>query len=154
MSKKYTATIIGLKKVNNSLDRLETLAVKVYDDVERNTAEEIAGDAKVNLSRVSTDKGRLVQSINASKNTQEGGWKAGSQVHYAPYVEFGTGYGFKEYPFTEWKEYARDFYVNGQGRMLPSPYLFPAYQKNKPIFDKDVKSVTDKILNRFNKGKL
>ena len=152
MTKKYTATLIGLKKVTNSLDRLEKLAEKVYGDVEKNTAEEIAGDAKVILSRVSTDKGRLVQSLKAWKNGDDGGYKAGSQVHYAPYVEFGTGYGFKDYPFEEWEEYARDFYVNGLGRMLPSPYLFPAFQKNKPIFDKDVQSVTDKIFNRFNKG--
>lgn len=56
-------------------------------------------------------------------------------VHYAPYVEFGTG-AYASYYLSdkspEMRNYARQFYVNGKGRIPAQPFLFPAFEKERP----------------------
>ena len=46
----------------------------------------------------------------------------------AAYIEFGTGKYFPQYPGKEkeWQDLAREYYVNGEGMMRPSPYLYPS----------------------------
>lgn len=59
-------------------------------------------------------------------------------VDYAAYVEFGTGpYAAKYVPSLEpeWQAIAKEYYVNGQGRMPARPYLHPAVMNNLPLFD-------------------
>lgn len=62
---------------------------------------------------------------------------------YAPFVEFGTGirvFKSPEFNFTpEIRDYARQFYVNGKGRLFPSPFLFPAYEYEKIQIVKRIK---------------
>lgn len=63
---------------------------------------------------------------------------------YAAYVEFGTGRFAALYVPSiepEWQEYARSFYINGQGRMRPTPFLYPAFEKNKIELIKRLKNL-------------
>ncbi|RAJ28870.1 hypothetical protein [Pedobacter cryoconitis] len=62
------------------------------------------------------------------------------------YVEFGTG----EYASgtlaaynQEWRELARQFYVNGKGRLPARPYMYPAWVKNTT-------GLTDNLRKRMN----
>jgi len=61
---------------------------------------------------------------------------------YAAYVEFGTGRFAALYVPSiepEWQAYARTFYINGQGRLPASPYLYPAFEKNRIQLIKNLK---------------
>jgi len=63
---------------------------------------------------------------------------------YAAYVEFGTGRFAALYVPSiepEWQAYARTFYINGQGRLPASPYLYPAFEKNKIELIKRLKTL-------------
>ena len=44
------------------------------------------------------------------------------------YIEFGTGRYFPKYPGKEkeWQALAKEYYVNGRGWMMPSPYFYPS----------------------------
>lgn len=70
-----------------------------------------------------------------------------SSTNIPVYVEFGTGQSAAEYVPTlpkEIQEYARQFYVNGQGRMIKQPYLIPAFLRESPIFVKEVEKILKK----------
>lgn len=60
-----------------------------------------------------------------------------SAYFYSAYLEFGTGIFAAEYVTTlplDIQEYAMTFYVNGQGRIRPHPFLFPAiFTLEKPL---------------------
>lgn len=62
----------------------------------------------------------------------------------AAYVEFGTGQDAARYLATvdpEWREQARKFYVNGKGRIIGQPYLYPAYLKYRLQFINELKAL-------------
>ena len=44
------------------------------------------------------------------------------------YIEFGTGRYFPKYPGKEkeWQKLAKEYYINGKGWMMPSPYFYPS----------------------------
>lgn len=86
----------------------------------------IATQAKRNASNFS-DNGRLASSIAWKKNSlaDYSIVAGGANVYYAPWVEFGTGIYVQTMPGTE--DYAMTFYINGQGRGRPHPFLFPAF---------------------------
>lgn len=70
-----------------------------------------------------------------------------SSTNIPVYVEFGTGESAAAYVPTlpkEIQEYARQFYVNGQGRMIKQPYLIPAFLRESPIFVKEVEKILKK----------
>lgn len=49
------------------------------------------------------------------------------------YIEFGTGEyatGTLSAYNAEWRDLAREFYVNGKGRLPARPYMYPAWVKN------------------------
>ena len=60
------------------------------------------------------------------------------------YLEFGTGTSAAQYVPTlprDIQEYARTFYVNGQGTINKQPYLIPAYLKERRIFVKELRKI-------------
>ena len=67
-----------------------------------------------------------------------------SSTNIPVYVEFGTGQSAAAYVPTlpkEIQEYARQFYVNGQGTMMKQPYLIPAFLRESPIFIKELENI-------------
>lgn len=62
----------------------------------------------------------------------------------AAYIEFGTGRFASEllsrYP-KEVQDLARQYYVNGQGRLPYKPYLIPAFLRYRAEFLKNVKKI-------------
>ena len=67
----------------------------------------------------------------------------------AAYFEFGTGLSAREIlaPYPQWiKDIAWKFFVNGQGTLKGKPYLYPNVLKGIPVFQKDLKTLTDKEI--------
>jgi hypothetical protein len=70
-----------------------------------------------------------------------------SETRIPVYVEFGTGESAAAYVPTlpkEIQDYARQFYENGQGRMMKRPYLIPAFLRESPIFIKELEKILKK----------
>lgn len=103
----------------------------------------IEADAK---SRVPVGQGELQRSI-AVEQTEDTTYIF-SDKPYAAYQEFGTGHLVKIPQGFE--DYAYQFFVNGEGRTGPQPFLFPAYFKHKekiiPFIDEEIQKVLDKYL--------
>lgn len=68
----------------------------------------------------------------------------------APYIEFGTGgqvFQTSVFDFTpEMRQYAKTFYVNGEGRTSAHPFLFPAAFDN---YKQMVKNVKNKVKELY-----
>lgn len=65
----------------------------------------------------------------------------------AAYLEFGTGLSAGEIlaPYPQWiKDISWKFFVTGQGTLKGKPYLYPNVLKGIPVFQKELKTLTDK----------
>jgi HK97 gp10 family phage protein len=136
------SSIRGIVAVTARLKKLSKRAdLQVKSSVQRNT-DQILDEA---LQNVPIDRGFLRDS--GDKNTQNPYLGivtfGGDLAPYAPYVEFGTGEN-AEIP-EGFDEFAMKFYVNGQGRTKPHPYLIPAFIKYKKIFLQDMKKIAKNI---------
>lgn len=89
--------------------------------------------------------GKLKASIFAD-TSQPFNKTVGSNLWYAPFVEFGTGVNvFKtNFRFTpEMRDYAKEFFVTGKGFAYPVPYLFPAVEAERKEI---VKRIRNKVF--------
>jgi HK97 gp10 family phage protein len=91
------------------------------------------------------DTGRLRASIVTTKAKKED-LVARTVVgaNYGPYIEFGTGAYARDYLASqdaEMQRYAMQFYVNGLGKLPAQPFLFPAWESERPKFEKAVKEL-------------
>jgi len=87
--------------------------------------------------------GVLRASIHTEKVTEEDaiGFKIGSYLPYAPYVEFGTGTNNVSVP-TEYKEFALQF--KGQKEvagMNAQPYLLPNFEMQVEQFKNNIEKI-------------
>ena len=67
----------------------------------------------------------------------------------AAYLEFGTGSGYKAIEASlepEARQLARQFFVNGKGRLPAQPYLLPAYYKHRKQFLVNLRKLVKKIV--------
>jgi uncharacterized protein YllA (UPF0747 family) len=141
MSKGVTLKLEGLDKALAKLDLKE---------FEQDITDELAAfgfavvrDAKETLaSKLKYSIGGLINSIDSkpSKLSVE----IVANRDYAAYVEFGTGrFAAALLPSREpeWQALAREFYVNGMGRMPATPYLHPAYEKNRLLLIENLKNL-------------
>jgi hypothetical protein len=72
------------------------------------------------------------------------GWQLGNSNKVAPYLEFGTGTNVfqGEYWVTdELANYAKQFYVNGKGRLYPHPFLYNSAFEQLPLLVEDLKNL-------------
>jgi HK97 gp10 family phage protein len=136
----FALNIVGLENLLNRMNKLgEEVKEEVYAEVEA-TAYDIAASAK---SKVPKDMGQLLNAITV-KPIGESTYEVVAQKFYAPYVEFGTGAKAANYLASqdeELKAYAQQFYVNGQGRMTPRPYFFPAFEQEKKKLIERLKNI-------------
>ena len=82
--------IKGLDKLLKDLKAFGVEGEKMILGTTKVAAEQIAGDAKVTVSRQSADTGGLGQSIQTEK-IGDLTYKIGSRLPYSGYIEFGTG---------------------------------------------------------------
>ena len=136
----------GAQELIKKLRKYGTDAEKKVESITKNIAEEIATDAADNAP---ANYGKLAQSINASKEYKMLYNVNVNAVPIGAYVEFGTG-SKVDVP-DEWKDLAWQFYVNGQGYLPPTPYLYPAFRKGRDQYEKDLQDLLDKLSSSFNK---
>lgn len=125
---------------------------KLLNDNVRFEIEE-AGQAIVGQAKVSVvkDTGRLASSIVLEKAQDINGIRVeagGSNVKYAPYIEFGTG-GLVDVP-QGLESYAIQFKGKGVKQVnLPArPFLFPAYFLQKKELVKNIQNVIKQLFNK------
>jgi HK97 gp10 family phage protein len=91
---------------------------------------------------VPVDTGRLRASIVTTKaNQNDLVARTIVGANYGPYIEFGTGAFASEYLVSqdaEMQRYAMQFYVNGRGRLPARPFLFPAWEQERPKIEKAI----------------
>lgn len=140
MARVIISGMSGLKK------KLSTMSVKVQEAVKLqvlDSATEIQMNA-INAAPASL-KGRIDSvPLNNGFSSEIG---VQSSTNIPVYVEFGTGASAASYVPTlpkEIQEYAKQFYINGQGTMIKQPYLIPAYLRESPIFIKELEKILKK----------
>ena len=107
----------------------------------------IQSKAKRTVAANSTDKGRLLGSIQL-KEINKGGkliYTVGSALKYAPYIEFGTG-GTVNVP-AGYEDFAMQFKGKGIRKinLRPRPYLIPAFESEIPILRKNIQNVIKNV---------
>ena len=133
----------GIAKAINEIKKFDIVTQKRVKDTVNDFALKIQKGAK---SRAPVDKGRLRASIAMEPYKDGMSVRVGSRVHYAPYVEHGTGIfaekgdGRK----TPWR------YKNRKGETIwtrgqkPQPYLHPSAEEQKSPYIKAMRDVLKK----------
>jgi hypothetical protein len=120
--------------------------VKMFEkDIKEELNEWADGTALKAKQLAPTNDGQLKENIHPDYAT-ENDLKASVTVavFYAAYVEFGTGkFAFNYVPTLpmEWQDFARLYYVNGKGRMMQHPYLYPAALENNKKLVANLKNI-------------
>ena len=143
MAKKVTVTNLnkvyrGLKTKGEAFARDVKAELLIRSHNIANDAIAKAPDGIVITGPISEDN-NLTQLISA-------GFTANDKL--AAYIEFGTG-DYAAYFLSSNPQYikdlARQYYVNGQGRLPSMPYITPAYIRERKKFLENVK----KIVKRY-----
>lgn len=129
-------------------------AVSALEDYKKTKTEELedaVDEATINVERgakkkAPVDTGRLRSSIHRTANGLSG--VVFTNVEYAPYMEFGTG-SEVDIP-SGLEEYAKQFKGEGKRQVnIPaSPFLFPAWEDERPEFIKRIKKILGRIRSR------
>lgn len=145
----------GLESLLQKLNTLDTDVDKIVDNALYQGAQKIQGDAKRLIkAKDAFDTGRLHGSI--SVEAIPNGYAIGTNVEYAPYVEYGTGpLGDPTVPHTT-RKYWRYKDENGNWHtshgMKARPYLRPALNINKKYVAKLVRSRLLNVLRQKMSG--
>lgn len=158
----------SIEKIQELLKKLTLIGADTEAIAEKGLARGlllIEGTAR-KLTPTSPSGGNLKSSITHTVNKVSGGIEGivGTNVHYAPYVEFGTGPVGQankpelppnlniEYRQTGWVYYSVDkeqfFYTRG---MAAQPFLYPAYKQHKNDVILVIQSTLSQELKKFSK---
>ena len=132
----------GMASVFRAIDKLERDVEREVNTELKRICDEILADA---VSRVAVDKGSLRAS--AYVNPYENGYAVGFSASYAPYQEFGTG-NMTVVP-SGYDDFAMEFFVTGEGKGKPQPYLFPAFLARR----EEIVNELENKLNEYIKPK-
>lgn len=140
----------GIDKAMKKLSKWEHTKRQAVKDVINESALNIQKGAK---QRCTVDTGRLRSSIAIQTFNEGLTLQVGTKVKYAPFVEFGTG-KFVDIPtaagFSATGRKTPWLYPESKGGKLtgemifthgskPKPFLFPAFEEEKPRFIKAMK---------------
>jgi len=144
--------ITGQKELLRALSKFGEEAEKRIDQITNIAAVEIAQDAKDRAPRgkETNPDGNATINITQLINVEHTSHlfytvkvQADEDNPIPAYLEFGTGAFVKVAP--EWKDMAWEFYKNGEGRLHPQPYLYPAYTRGKAQYENDLKQLLDQL---------
>ena len=132
---------IDLKGIEQFKRDLNKVKSDITREIERTTSASllrIQSDAK---RKAAVDTGRLRAAIHHRQQGTDGEVAVYDSVHYAPYIEFGTG-NLVSVP-DELKEIAMEFKGRGVRQVnLPArPFLYPAFVKERPVYIRNIKNV-------------
>jgi HK97 gp10 family phage protein len=132
------------------IQKIGRLAPKIAKEVAMEvnaSALAIQSQARRSVATNSTDKGRLLGSIQL-KEINKGDkiiYTVGSALKYAPYVEFGTG-GLVNVP-AGYEDFAIQFKGKGIRKinLRARPYLIPAFENQIPVLRKNIQNVIKNV---------
>jgi len=132
---------IKIKGADKLVKKLQKHSDKVNKGIQDETQRFLLKTETEAKLAVVVDLGQLRSHIKGTPNSDKMGGKVGAYVHYAPYVEFGTGAKVKVPKGLE--DYAMQFKGKGLRNVnLPArPFLFPAVQKNGKQFIENIKKL-------------
>lgn len=131
-------------------ETLANTATNIEIEASRNAPDSYQiGDKSINLNFIS-------QKINKKVSNNGFFWNIGLDVpatgeQWEAWMEFGTGLSASqilsnpEYS-QEVRNIARTFYRNGQGRIIGTPYLMPAFYKNTDNLVNEMVDEINKVL--------
>lgn len=123
--------------IAGTLRKLTEKKIKQVQEATKANVYELAANAKRNTPK---DLGKLAQGIQVFDLKSPGiRFRVVATEKYSPYVEFGTG-DQVEIP-AGLEDYAKQFYVNGQGHMPAQPFLYPAFLRTRKQFLQDIKHI-------------
>lgn len=137
--------ITGQKELFRKLAQFGEEAEKRVDQITHATATQIADQAKLNAPRANATI-NIAQGINVAKEAHLFYTVNVQAVPIAAYLEFGTGAFVDVAP--EWKDMAMMFYKNGKGMLRPQPYLYPAYNRGKDIYERNLKALLENLTKK------
>lgn len=129
----------GRDEIIRNLQRYSQSMIREFEYELLRASSTMEMKAKMNAP---VDLGKLRQSIFHRVNNTELTAEVGATEFYAPYVEFGTGQYVQV--DSEFKDLAMEFYVNGQGKMRPRPFLIPAFYSERNKFIQNIKNIVRK----------
>tara|TARA_R110000822_G_scaffold12436_1_gene45078 strand:+ start:214 stop:663 length:450 start_codon:yes stop_codon:yes gene_type:complete len=139
-----------IKGLDALIKRLGKLPIQIEKEVANEvnaSALNIQSKAKKSVAANSTDKGRLLGSIQLVSVFKDKKlvYTVGSALKYAPYVEFGTG-GTVNVP-AGYEDFAYQFKGKGIRKinLRPRPYLIPAFESEIPILRKNIQNVIKNV---------
>lgn len=156
MSLTLNARISGTNKINEALKLLAKNSPKELKRALTESALVIEGRAKSNITTNQTvDSGRLRASITSRiKGNEKKGFtgEVGTNVKYAPYIEFGTG-KFATVGTgrsTPWVYFNRKLkrFVRTEG-MVAKPFLIPAFKASRRDIIKFIRAAFKRLERSF-----
>lgn len=143
--------VTGLEKLIGKLHALGGNVDEVVDEALQQGAKKIQNDAKRLIkAKNAFDTGRLHGSITVEKIPD--GYSVGTNVEYAPYIEYGTG--IRGDPTVNHTTRAAWHYKSGKEverevkGMRARPYLRPAFNVNKEYTVKLIRSKLRKAITQ------
>lgn len=154
----------SLRKLNANFDNFARELLIVCKEALKNLGQRIVSQAQMNLKRGRNVATSLLINSGRTAEHADGSILAGFPTKYAYYVEFGRRAGGKP-PFRfiyEWvrvKHIAEDddkvrgiaFAIRnsiGYYGTKAHPFLYPAFEKNKRLYEQVIRKGASKILNK------
>ncbi|SKA29775.1 phage protein, HK97 gp10 family [Chitinophaga eiseniae] len=136
MGAKFAFNFTGITELLRDVQHLEQNVIQNLDNELKASAETIVNNAK---AMAPSETGALKQSISFTRNGILD-YNVTAAVHYAPYVEFGTG-ALVDVP-AGLESYAIQFKGRGikQVNMPAHPYLFPAFEQERRLLIERLKA--------------
>jgi hypothetical protein len=119
------------REVQNALNKLKQLKNDLAKEIDMEigaAAEDIATLAR-NKAPEFIAGGISVEKLSFLR------YSINSNYQYSAYFEFGTGGFYDRYKSkltNEWREIAKLYYVNGEGKTEQQPFLFPSVKQVEP----------------------
>lgn len=126
----------GRDEIIRNLQRYSQSMIREFEYELLRTSSTMEMKAKMNAP---VDLGKLRQSIFHRVNNTELTAEVGATEFYAPYVEFGTGQYVQV--DSDFRDLAMEFYVNGQGKTKPKPFLIPAFYSERNTFIQNIRNI-------------
>ena len=137
---------VNTKKLERALKEYRDDAIIEVKGVNLDTASTISANAKKN---VSVDRGTLRNSIRVDE-TDKINYRVGTNLPYAPYIEFGTGRKVVVPP--EFKDLALKARKN-KGQMTngmdAKPFFYPAFVQGRRSYNKEMKKAFERLSKKF-----
>lgn len=148
MGKVINTTTGNLKRYSeNTLKEIKSLVADITTQIELDATRD--APRFTDTGKGSTTEGDLF--INIDKKFTDNGYTGEVGVmgenNMAAYLEFGTGLSAERIlePYPQWiKDIAWNFLVTGRGTLKGKPYLYPNVLKGIPVFERELKTLTDK----------